>query len=526
MTSNGRVHMVSGHLFRVTALLATWCLFGAALHAQDPDVLLDAYGEVRDDAFDYLRVPLADQDRVYSSIQGRSIKELLNEVVAISRQSRADGNRYWGRIAGTKYETMTADWVQEKFRALGLEDVHRVPLDIPPQWMPQDWDLKAEGSGGTLSFSSAYPAVPFDPNRRLSREQWATFPSPMPTPLEVEAVWVGLGTEPDFAGRDVRGKAVVFQAMLAPGQMGNSAAFEGVGPRAEAAGAAMTIGIWGYYGNMAVVQSAQAQQTPGFWIGFEDGKRLRDLISEGPVTISASMDVDIVEGLTTPIQFGMLPGTTDETIIVTAHMDGWFDAALDNASGLAVMVTLAEHFSQIPREQRRRNMIFVGGAGHHPGSPGSPYMRESGMAENAALLLNAEHVAPAQFLRYGTELVRTAGISPRRWWVRGSDALLDITLNAYRTFGVNTVGPMHGRYGREPGSPAAAIRTDLARINEAAPGVQLIRSPDHKHTDLDIPALVPSVGLEAVTRAYAKIIDGVNTLSLAELQPTSKAVSQ
>ena len=81
----------------------------------------------------------------------------------------------------------------------------------------------------------------------------------------------------------------------------------------------------------------------------------------------------------------MLPGTTDETLIITAHQDGWFDAALDNASGLAVMVALAEHFAQIPREQRRRNMIFVGTAGHHVGSPNSPYMRDSGMLEKTAL---------------------------------------------------------------------------------------------------------------------------------------------
>jgi hypothetical protein len=302
--------------------------------------------------------------------------------------------------------------------------------------------------------------------------------------------------------------------MLAPGQMGNSSNMERVVQQAQAAGAAMTIGIWGYAGNMAIIQSTLAQQTPGFWMGFEDGRRLRDLIAEGPVTISASLDVDWIEGLTSPSQYGTLPGTTDETIIITAHMDGWFDAALDNASGVAVMMALAEHFSQIPREQRRRNMIFVGTAGHHIGSPNSPYMRDEGMLENTALLLNAEHIAPAQFLPYGTELRRTAGISPRRWWVHGSDDLLNLALDAYRTFGVSLVGPMH---------PSAS--GEIGSIDEEAPSIQLIRSPEHKHSDLDIPDLVPSVGLEAVARAFAKIIDGVNGLSLAELQRTRQTAS-
>src|SRR5262245_8154380 len=82
---------------------------GAAAPAQRPrpvlqvQPLLDPDGRVRDDAF----VPgpaLAAADRVYADIDGRRMKNVVNDVVAISRRSRDDGNRLWGRIAGTKYE--------------------------------------------------------------------------------------------------------------------------------------------------------------------------------------------------------------------------------------------------------------------------------------------------------------------------------------------------------------------------------------------------------------------------------------
>ena len=479
------------------------------LQAQDANVLLDAYGEVRDAAFDYMRMPLSDADRIYAGIDGHHIKELMNEVVAFSHRSRDDGNKYWGRIAGSEYEAMTADWLRDKYRALGLENIHQVPFDLGPQWMPQDWTLTASGTTQTLTFPSAYPAPPstvWGSGRYTNRS--VVDPAAMP-PLDVEAVWVGLGTAADFAGREVRGKAVVFQAMLAPGQMGNSSRWERVAQRAEAAGAALAVGIWGYAENMGVIQDMPTSSMPGFWLGYGDGQRLRGLIEEGPVRIAASIDLDMVEGLSSVSQYAMLPGTTDETIIITAHQDGWFEAALDNASGLAVMVALAEHFSQVPREQRRRNMIFIGTAGHHIGSPKSPYMLEQGMLDRTALLLNAEHIAPVQFLGFGTELRRTAGISPRRWWVHGSDKLLDTVLDAYRTFGVSIVGEMH---------PSAS--GEIGSIDEEAPSIQLIRSPEHKHTDLDVSTLIPSVGLEAVARAYAKIIDGVNELSLDELQPS------
>ena len=36
----------------------------------------------------------------------------------------------------------------------------------------------------------------------------------------------------------------------------------------------------------------------------------------------------------------------DETIVLNAHVDGWFDGAGDNGDGLAVLVALARHFAQ------------------------------------------------------------------------------------------------------------------------------------------------------------------------------------
>src|SRR5262245_65375800 len=75
--------------------------------------LLDAERRVREEAF-VPGLPLSEADRVYASIEARKMKALVNEVVAISRRSRDDGNKYWGRIAGTKYEAMTGDWVESK----------------------------------------------------------------------------------------------------------------------------------------------------------------------------------------------------------------------------------------------------------------------------------------------------------------------------------------------------------------------------------------------------------------------------
>jgi hypothetical protein len=59
----------------------------------------------------------------------------------------------------------------------------------------------------------------------------------------------------------------------------------------------------------------------------------------------------------------------------------------------------------------------------------------------------------------------------------------------------------------------------MGAIARLAPSIQIIRSPESKHTDADIRAFVPTIGLEAVGRAYAKIIDDANQLDRKDLLP-------
>ncbi len=66
----------------------------------------------------------------------------------------------------------------------------------------------------------------------------------------------------------------------------------------------------------------------------------------------------------------VIAGRSDETIVLNAHVDGWFDGAGDNADGLAVLVALARHFAK-PENRPARTLVFVASAGHHtPGING------------------------------------------------------------------------------------------------------------------------------------------------------------
>jgi hypothetical protein len=142
------------------------------------------------------------------------------------------------------------------------------------------------------------------------------------------------------------------------------------------------------------------------------------------------------------------------------------------------------------------------------GSPNAIYLRDkrADLLAKTALMINCEHVSASQTLNWDTRLRRSTTVWPRRWNVNGSAKLTDLVLAAYKTFGVGVVGDM---------DPTAT--GEMGAIFKLTPSLQLIRSPENKHTDADIPEYVPAVGLEAVGRAYAKIIDEANKLDLKAL---------
>ena len=83
-----------------------------------------------------------------------------------------------------------------------------------------------------------------------------------------------------------------------------------------------------------------------------------------------------------------------------------------------------------------------------------------------------------------------------------------IAVNAFRQFGASMyLDP-------NPRPPAG----DLGAFFRGVPGVATSEFYHYFHTDQETPDTVPWTGLEATTRAYAKIIDEVNKLPLSDLQ--------
>jgi hypothetical protein len=448
----------------------------------------------------WLRWPLAASEQAYATIDGPRLKSYVKEITAISRRSRDRGEQWWGRIQGMPADAETQQWLAEKFRRAGIQDVRVQPFDLPPQWHPVSWSASASGNGTTVRLESLMP--------------WTTAVSGT---LDLEAVYVGLGTEADFMPRDVKGKAVFIYSSPEPGLWTSSAIHDGALQRADQRGAAAVFLAVGLPGNMKMHAFRGAVKAPAYSIGFDDLVSVRQMIeragSGAAPRITVTLDVRTIPGLKTANVWGVIPGMSDEKVIVSAHRDGYFEGAADNASGLATIVGLAEYFTKLPKAQRPRTIMLVGTPGHHGTSDlGLKWIQEHRDTDlgKVALYMNGEHTAAGQTYLRGP-VIRKANAANAFWWsLEGSPTLQAIVLKAFRTFGVATYAEP------ETGSPPGATGDygDIATVG-------LVDAGMFYHTEGETEDTIPPYGLEASTRALAKIIDEAGKVDIMALKKAS-----
>jgi hypothetical protein len=459
---------------------------------------------IRPLADSYLQWPLLESARQYGIIDGRHLHTYVEELAAISRRSRDTGNQWWGRITGTAAHADTQELLARRFTSLGLSDVRLEEYPLPPAWFPTSWDVRITQQDKTVVLRTAQPVL------RASGTP--------PAGLDLDAVYVGLGTAADFAGRDVRGKAVLIYSVPTPSALNHSARTAGAMKLAEDRGAAAILIALGIPGNFTTQlwgsggEGPNLTKVPWFSIGDQDGAVARTMMEDGaPLKVHLRLAVETRQNLKPAAVWGVLPGATDENILIIAHSDGFWEAALDNASGVASMLGLIEYFAKVPKAQRRRAMTFMVPVGHHVTPDVSlQKLHDAGQAflRKTALIINAEHVTTTQTYLYGNVLRKSNTITAHRFFVGRSQRLAQLLVDDFRLFGV-------GLY--ELPSTRFAVAGDLSKLTEDAPGIEVIESNAFYHSDQDTPEIIPAAGLESITRAYAKLIDDVNAVDFKDI---------
>ena len=442
----------------------------------------------------YVRPALPAGDERYARLDGAQMKQHVRALTAMSRKYRDAGVKYWGRQPGTKADAEAEQYIAAKFRDYGLQDVQLQPVPLTPQWFVTDWSLVATGSGATLTPVSIWPAE-------------RSVPTP-PEGLNLDVIWVGIGTALDYAGRDVKGKLVFIHSDPRPNAFQGTARWNGAIERAAASGAAAVLVNVNIAGNVRNSFSP-AKGLPTFSIGTTDAEALKGLMTKGPVRVALKLATEERPGLTSHNVWGTVRGTSAEEVLITAHHDGLFEGAFDNASGVATLLGLAEYYAKVPRAERKRTIKFVATAAQTDGAQGSDLIvaQRDTLLKNVVLVMNSEHTSVTQMSLFGGSgmFKTTATVSPKRWWINGSDKLAALAFETYRKFGVPIWDwEMYDGGGIGP----------FARMTS----LQVLDSPVYHSSDGDREDIVPPSGLEAVARAYAKIIDATGSWTRAELQ--------
>ena len=450
-------------------------------------------------------------DKSYDAIDGHRLHAYVEELATISRRYRDAGNQWWGRIPGMSSGTESQNWVKEKFKQIG---VPTETVTIPaPQDLPKSWDITVSANGKTLKLESSQPIIDF-----------ANYVASPQGDEELDTVWVGLGQPADYIGKDVRGKAVFIYSIPTPSDLIQSAMWMGSVGRAQQAGAKAIIIDIAIPGNMHYVSHMEGGRVrdikvPIFTIGDHDGHAVEELTAAANGQASkrtyAGMSRHYPD-LKEDIVIGKLAGMTDENIVMIAHVDGYFDGAIDDGAGTAALLGTAEYFAKLPKERRRRTMYFVSLPDHHGGDFGGTWLHENfkSIFAKTAVLANAEHVAatnPVWDRPWGSNveptLVMTNSYGPSWWGVYGSDRLAHIVVDGYATFGVPTQIAGAGSAGQ------------LARLQFDAPSFYLHNKGVYYHCDADTPDKVPESTLRNAVQAFAKIFNDVNKVDLKDLQP-------
>ena len=253
------------------------------------------------------------------------------------------------RRPGYSADRWAEGWLQEQFHALGLERVRAEPVEMP-YWEPRAASLIVTGAEGATTDIACF-ALPFTASGEIeadlvafdeksadaARGAIALCDAPlMRTP---HAWYAGIATwqydpEGTFEGtRQILPFGRAIQDMTRPAMDAGAAGFVGA--------------LTGYPGDSCryyVPYDAQRRDIHAVWVSGSDGKRLREMLAAGPVR--ARISVDAAEGDVTCYNIvGELPGADDETVIIGSHHDGPWSSAVEDGSGIALVLAQAAYWS-------------------------------------------------------------------------------------------------------------------------------------------------------------------------------------
>ena len=164
---------------------------------------------------------------------------------------------------------------------------------------------------------------------------------------------------------------------------------------------------------------------PGVYVSERTGDLLFDLLEDDAAR--ANMEVVAERGSTaTRNVVGELPGTDDEWVIIGTHHDAPWASAVEDGTGIAMVLAQAAAWAAVPESDRPHRLIFLATGAHMSAAAGTRAFieRHRQMLDRTVLEVHLEHAAldsPPE----GQPLDAASTRVTPRWWFTTENPVLE-----------------------------------------------------------------------------------------------------
>lgn len=269
---------------------------------------------------------------------------------------------------------------------------------------------------------------------------------------------------------------------------------------------------------------------PGVWVTKRTGDALRARMREPqqagnwPTANDApqahlTLDIDRSR-VTSHSVIGVLPGRTKDTIMVQSHHDSLSPGAVEDASGTAEVIALAEHFGALRRQegQREKTLMFVTFDTHFTGYHAHmEFARRHVLANDAPynIVLNTtiEHVGLRAVRGVDGGFETVPETEPRGIFVSVNPAFTWRIAGLVRKHKLGSTSLL-GAAALE--ASASGIPTDASfTLVSGVPTISLVSGPLYLYDDADTVDRIDVQQLEPVARFFSDVIDDAESHAAA-----------
>jgi hypothetical protein len=136
---------------------------------------------------------------------------------------------------------------------------------------------------------------------------------------------------------------------------------------------------------------------PALFVDRETGARLQR-VAEGKGQVRLKLEARTAD-VTSPNVYGVIPGRSEELVIVQSHTDGTNGIEENGPEGMLAMI---QYLARIPRHEVARSILFVATtghmAGHAMGTDAFMTRHRDGLVSQTAAAISIEHLGSLEYL--------------------------------------------------------------------------------------------------------------------------------